>query len=117
MAIQPVVNGPAYDSPSYGRVNYLDASAILGDGVLHAFLINRSLSELAEVEIDAGGNTIASVLSAEVVKGSHPKDCNTYEHPRSITSQPLQTAAITDGKAIVQLPPLSFAAVTFNVSW
>ncbi len=58
VAIQPVVLGPAYDSPSYGRVNYIDTSAILGDGILHAFLINRNLSEAAEIEIDHAAGKI-----------------------------------------------------------
>src|SRR5512145_331736 len=54
IALLPSVSGPAYDSPSYGRVNTVDASAILGDGVLHAFLVNRNLRETAEIEIDYG---------------------------------------------------------------
>jgi len=116
VAIQPVVIGPAYDSPSYGRVNYIDTSAILGDGVLHTFLINRDLSEVAEVEIDHAGGKIESILSAEVVCGSSPKDSNTYENPYNIISQPLKTGIVRDGKAIFHLPALSVAAVTFKVS-
>ncbi len=115
VAIQPVVIGPSYDSHSYGRVNYIDTSAILGVGVLHTFLINRNLTEAAEVEIDHADGKIASILSAEVVHGSHPKDCNTYENSHNIISQPLQTGMVKDRKAIIHLPPLSVAAVTFKV--
>lgn len=116
VAIQPVVIGPTYNSPSYGRVNYIDTSAILGDGVLHTFLINRHLSEVAEVEIDHAGGKLESILSTEVVYGSSPKDNNTYENPYNIISQPLQTGMVRDGKAVIHLPPLSVAAVTFKVS-
>jgi alpha-N-arabinofuranosidase len=116
VAIQPAVMGPAYESRSYGRVNYIDASAILGDGVLHTFLINRNLSEAAEVEIDHAGEKIESIFSAEVVYGSSPKDRNTFENPFNIISHPLLTGMVRDGKAIIHLPPLSFAAVTFRVS-
>jgi alpha-L-arabinofuranosidase len=116
VSIQPVVIGPAYDSPSYGEVNYIDTSAILGDGVLHTFLVNRSLSEAAEVEIDHAGGKIESILSAELVSGSSPKDRNTYENPYNIISRPLQTGMVRDGKAIIHLPPLSVAATTFKVS-
>ena len=60
IAIRPAVSGPGYESPSYGRVNVIDTSAILGDGVLHTFLVNRSTSEESEVEIDhASGKIIA----------------------------------------------------------
>ena len=116
VSIQPVVSGPAYDSPSYGRVNEIDTSAILGDGVLHVFLINRSLSETAEVWIDYAGEKILSVQSAEVIHGSGPKDMNTFERPDNIVSQPLRGVAVRDGKALVHLPALSAAAVTFAVS-
>jgi alpha-L-arabinofuranosidase len=116
VAILPVVIGPAYDSPSYGRVNYIDTSAILGDGVLHAFLINRHLSEIAEVEIDPGGKKIEAILSAEVIHGSNPKESNTFAHPDNIISQPLRTGGVSAGKATMTLPPLSVAALTLKVS-
>jgi alpha-N-arabinofuranosidase len=115
-AIQPVVIGPAYDSPSYGRVNYIDTSAILGDGVLHTFLVNRSLSETAEVEIDHAGGKIESVESAEGISSSDPNAHNTYENSNTICCVPLQTVKVSEGKASVQLPPLSVNAVTFKVS-
>jgi alpha-L-arabinofuranosidase len=115
VAIQPVVTGPAYDSPSYGRVKTIDTSAILGDGLLHTFLINRSLTEAAEIEIDPAGGKIESILSAEVVCGPDPKASNTFENPTNVISQPLQTGIVMDGKAVIHLPPLAFAAVTFRV--
>jgi len=114
IALQPSVSGPGYDSPSYGRVNTIDTSAILGDGVLHTFLVNRNTSETAEIEIDHGSGNLESILSAEVIGGSHPNACNTYENPNVISSQPLQTVKINAGKASLQLPPLSVAAITFR---
>jgi alpha-N-arabinofuranosidase len=115
VAIQPVVIGPAYDSPSYGRVNYIDTSAILGEGVLHTFLTNRSLNESAEVEIDYVGGAIESIRSAEVVHGANPKDKNTFETPYHIINQPLKTGMVRDGKAIFHLPPHSVAAITLKI--
>lgn len=115
VSIQPVVIGPAYDSPSYGRVNYIDASAILGDGALHVFLVNRNLTEAAEVEIDYGGEAIESILSAEVVFGSNPKEINTFESPSQVIRRPLRSGVVREGKAIIQLPALSVAAITFRI--
>jgi alpha-N-arabinofuranosidase len=114
-AIQPAVSGPGYDSPSYGRVNLIDTSAILGDGVLHTFLVNRSTRETAQVEIDHASGEITAVDSAEVVSGTDPKANNTYERPGVVRSAPLDTVKVADGKASIQLPPLSVAAVTFKV--
>ena len=51
VALQAVIHGPGYESRSYGFVHTIDASAILGEAVLHTFLINRSIEETAPVEI------------------------------------------------------------------
>lgn len=115
VAIYPVVTGPAYESPSYGEVKYVDVSAILGDGTLHVFLINRSLNEVAEVEIDPGSGKFESILSAEVVNGSSPQDENTYECPYRVISRPFRAGKVTDGKVFVSLPPLSFVALSLRV--
>ncbi len=114
IALQPVVKGPGYESTRYGYVNNLDTSAILGDGLLHVFLVNRSIRETAEIEIDHGRGKLVSVISAEIVSGPIPELCNTYENPYAISSQPLQTIMISQGKANAQLPPLSVSAITFR---
>jgi alpha-N-arabinofuranosidase len=116
VAIRPAVSGPTYESPSYGSVNYIDTSAILGDGVLHTFLVNRSVSQASEVEIDHASGKITGVQSAEILNGSDPNANNTYEHPRTLSSGPFNNVKVVDGKAILSLPPLSVAAVTFKVS-
>jgi len=113
IALLPSISGPAYDSPSYGRVNTIDTSAILGDGVLHVFLVNRNTSEIAEIEIDHCRGNIVSVKAAEILSGPGPDACNTFENPNAIRSLPLQTVKVSEGKASVVLPPLSAAAITF----
>ena len=116
VALQPVVKGPVYTSRSDGDVNTVDASAILGDGVLHVFLVNRSLSEDAPVMIDFSGGRLEGVESAEVVTGSDPKAHNTYEQPRNVHSYPFKAVQAQNGKATVELPPLSVAALTFTIA-
>ena len=54
-SLVPAVKGPTYNTRSYGPVNVIDTSAILGDGLLHVFLTNRSLSD----HISAGGDDTA----------------------------------------------------------
>jgi alpha-N-arabinofuranosidase len=116
VSLQPVVKGPGYESPSYGYVNDIDTSAILGDGVLHTFLVNRSLEETAQVEIEHPGGQLISVDSAEIVTGSHPNARNTFEQPDQVVRQPFQTVSITDGVANLEIPPLSVLAVTFKTA-
>lgn len=115
IALHPVVSGPTYESPSYGEVRYIDVSAILGDGVLHIFLINRSLHEAAEVEIDPGSGKFGSILSAEVLGGASPQECNTYENPYHVVSHPFGGGKVVDGKMLAALPPLSFVALSLKM--
>jgi alpha-L-arabinofuranosidase len=113
-SLRAIVKGPGYESPSYGYVKYIDASAILGDGVLNTFLVNRDLTEEAQVVIEHPGGRLSAVESAEIVTGRDPKDCNTYAQPYRIVNQPFQAVTLRDGQAHIELPPLSIAAVTFR---
>ena len=114
-ALRPAVQGPGYESASYGYVNDIDTSAILGDGLLHVFLTNRSLDEQAAVSVEFPGGRLAAVESAEVVSGSHPDAKNTYERPDAVISRLLKDVTIQDSIAQVLLPPLSVAAISFKV--
>jgi alpha-N-arabinofuranosidase len=115
ISLLPAVKGPTSDTRSYGPVNMIDTSAILGDGLLHVFLTNRSLSDTAPVEIELNGKKISAVQSAEVVTGPGPQAMNTWENPNAVTSQPLTGVTVKDGKAQVKLPALSVATVTLRV--
>ena len=109
------LSGPGYTSPSYGEVTYIDTSAILGEGLLHVFLTNRSQSETAPVSVEFGGKILA-LQSAEVLTGPGPQALNTYEQPNVVVSSPFSAVSIRDGQAAVHLPPLSVAALTFQVA-
>lgn len=115
VALRPVVQGPRYDSPSYGAVDVVDSSAVLGKDKLHVFLVNRSQTESADVEIDLAGMTIQGVDSAEVLTGSDPKAVNTYEQPNTLVSRAFNGVEVRDGKAALRLPALSVTAVSFKI--
>jgi alpha-N-arabinofuranosidase len=115
MALRPAVAGPGYESKLYGYVDYIDTSAILGDGLLHVFLSNRSLDENAPVTIEFPGGSIESMESAEIVTGPGLKAENTYEQPHVVTAKPLSGVKVSDGQAELTLSPVSVAALTFRV--
>jgi alpha-N-arabinofuranosidase len=116
VAIRPAVSGPGYDSPTYGWVNNIDTSAILGEEKLYAFLVNRGAGAPAEVEIDPAGARITALESAEIVSGTDPKAENTFERPQAVSSQPFRGVKMDGGKALVSLPPLSVTAMTFTIA-
>jgi alpha-N-arabinofuranosidase len=115
IALRPAVHGPGYASRSYGYVDTVDASALLGDGRLHLFLVNRSLAQAAPLEVDYLGGALKSVHSAEILSGPEPAARNTFEQPERIASQPLAGIKLQDGLASLSLPPLSLAAITFRM--
>jgi len=116
LALRPVIQGPGYESSNYGFVHTIDTSAILGNGVLHAFLINRSEDESAIVEITPGGIQLKSIHSAELVTGASSKACNTFDKPDAIKNRPFKNILLRDGNATVHLPPLSIAAISFIIA-
>jgi alpha-L-arabinofuranosidase len=115
VALQAVVRGPGYESRNYGFVHAMDASAILGQDVLHTFLINRSSTEPATVEITPAGMRLKSIRSAEMVSGPSASACNTFDRPDAIRIQKLNNIELTDPTATIRLPPLSVAAITFGI--
>jgi len=116
LALRPVIQGPGYESSNYGFVHMIDTSAILGNGVLHTFLINRSEEESANVEIIPGGIQLKSIHSAELVTGTSSKAKNTFEKPNTIKNHPFKNIILKDGHATVHLPPLSIAAISFSIA-
>jgi alpha-N-arabinofuranosidase len=114
ISLLPVVKGPGYESESYGYIQYIDTSAILGDGQLHTFLVNRSLEEVAHITLRFPGGGLTSLDSAEILTGSSPEDRNTYQQPARITNQPFSAITILEGAANIEIPPLSIIAASFN---
>jgi alpha-L-arabinofuranosidase len=115
-ALQLVIRGPGYESQMYGYINFIDASAILGNGRLHVFLVNRSIDEPATIELFNVGIPINSVISAEIVTGPSAIACNTFDKPNKIKYQTLNDISLRDSNATLQIPPLSIAGITFNTT-
>ncbi|MHC4716054.1 MAG: alpha-N-arabinofuranosidase [Planctomycetota bacterium] len=114
-SLQPAVDGPEYDSPSYGPAGVIDASAILDGDRLHVFATNRSLDEAAEVEIGVADARVASLEGAEILTGPDPKAANSFDRPDTVAPAEFAEVAARDGKAVTRLPALSVAAMTFRL--
>jgi alpha-N-arabinofuranosidase len=115
VSLRCAVEGPGYEGKTNGRVDFVDASAILGEGALHVFLTNRSLDERAEVRVELAGGAIASSEGGELFAGPGPKAVNSFEEPDVVTQRPLEGVKVEGGAATIELPPLSFAAATFGL--
>ena len=115
-ALRISVNGPNYTSREYGETRTIDASAILDRHRLHVFATNRSLIESAPVEVDLSDGKLVFVEDAEILTGSDPKMANSWEEPDQVVSAAFENIELKDGRALMILPPLSFVAMTLEVS-
>jgi alpha-L-arabinofuranosidase len=82
---------------------------------IHLFAVNRSLDEPARVQVELADRGIAALDSAELLTGPGPKAANSFEQPTLIESRTFEEARIAAGRAEVELPPLSVAAMTFRL--
>jgi len=115
IALQVAVDGPAYQGETNGEVTFIDVSAILNDDQLYLFVTNRHVSEKTQVHLDLADRKIDSVLDAEVLTGPGAKAANSFESPEVIRVQALEGVTLVAGGAMLELPPLSVTAMTFQL--
>lgn len=114
LAMQMRISGPNYPNDIYGNINYLDGSAIWNESTLHLFLINRSLNEMSDAIVDFNA-MIQSVESAEVLTARQATSANSFENPNEVCARSFDSIKVKNGRAELTLPPLSFAAITFQL--
>lgn len=115
ISLRPVVTGPSYEGKTNGITPYIDVSAILKERQLHVFITNRNLDEAARVQINLADRNIATLLGGELLTGPDAKAVNSFEHPNIIKPRPYSECRLENGRAAVELPPLSVLAVTFRL--
>ena len=115
VSLRPLVSGPVYEGKTNGTVPCVDSSAILGDGVLQLFLTNRSQTETAHVEVVVADRTISALQSAEILTGPAATAANTWEMPDVVATRPFSGVSLAGGDAVLELPPLSAAALTLQL--
>ena len=113
LSLRPVVDGPTYEGKTNGPVPYIDSSAILNDNSLHVFSTNRGLDETASVRVELADRAIVALESAELLTGPDAQAANSFEQPDVLKARPFEDVKITEGVAVLELPPLSVAALTF----
>jgi len=115
ISLWPVIKGAGYETRDYGYAQMIDASAILGDGRLHVFLVNRSLAENQAVTLELFGRRLTGLESAEILTGPGPFAMNPLEKPDQIASQPYNAVTVEPGCAALGMPPLSVVALTLKL--
>ena len=110
-----IEGAPRVQSARYGEVSAVNAVATTDDAGTSVFVVNRSVTDAAELAIDLGAQGAASLSVAEawIVTDPDYRAANTLAEPERVTPQALVTAR--DGDALrVSLPPVSWAVVRLS---
>jgi alpha-L-arabinofuranosidase len=113
-SLDPLVKVAAYETKRFGEMPLLDVSASYDEEHAKgaAFLVNRSLEEALEVEIQWRGSAPKQVSGAWQLSGNDPKAANSFEDPNVVVPQALSGVTLNDGRIRLTLPPLSFTTIT-----
>jgi alpha-L-arabinofuranosidase len=112
-SLDALVKVATSDTKRFGEMPLLDVSASYDEEHARgaAFLVNRSLEEHLEVEINWQGRAPRQVSGAWQLSGTDPKAANSFADPNVVVSRALSGVALKDGRISLSLPPLSFTTI------
>ncbi|HKH07966.1 MAG TPA: alpha-L-arabinofuranosidase C-terminal domain-containing protein, partial [Agromyces sp.] len=115
-ALEVRLESPTYETEVYGVVPQLDAVAThdAETGESAVFLVNRNATESATVTIDVSALGGVRVLSADTLTDDDVYAKNTLAEPERVALQANPTAALTAGTLTIELPPVSWTAVSLG---
>jgi alpha-L-arabinofuranosidase len=115
-ALEVRLESPTYETEVYGVVPQLDAVAThdAETGESAVFLVNRNATESATVTIDVSALGGVRVLSADTLNDDDVYAKNTLAEPERVALHANPTAALTEGALTIELPPVSWTAVSLG---
>jgi alpha-L-arabinofuranosidase len=115
-ALEVRLESPTYETEVYGVVPQLDAVAThdAETGESAVFLVNRNATESATVTIDVSALGGVRVLSADTLNDDDVYAKNTLAEPERVALHANPTAALTEGTLTIELPPVSWTAVSLG---
>jgi alpha-N-arabinofuranosidase len=113
-ALDLLVKAPMVETAKFGRVPALDVSASYdaGSGEGAIFIVNRSQTDAIATDLIWQDGEAVRFGEGWQLAGRDVKAANTWETPNAITAQPISPPPISDGRATLQAPPLSFTVLT-----
>jgi len=108
VALDPWVESEVFETPRYGKVPWIDASASHDPATptLTVNLINRDRANAAPVRIEVGPEALAGPAALYQVTGEDPKALNSFEEPENVrtTGREIETSG---RELTVELAPCS----------
>jgi alpha-N-arabinofuranosidase len=112
--IRPVIQAPAYDTARHGEAPVIDAVATVDDGRAAVFLVNRDLTETAQVTIDVRGLGCTRISEAVTLADADVYARNTLADQDRVKPAANASAALADGVLTIELPPVSWTAAALT---
>ncbi|WP_159806642.1 arabinosylfuranosidase ArfA [Cellulomonas citrea] len=111
--LAPLVDCPTMPTATFGDVPVVDVAATFDDetGRAAVFLVNRRQDAPTSVRIDLAELGATRVVAAHVLHDDDPTAQNTLADPDRVTPAPLVCTVTDDGALLVELPPISWAAI------
>ncbi len=105
VSLKPVLTSPEYECKRFGSVSMVDASAVLrDDGTVALFVVNRSLEEDIDLELDLRAFGDLSVREHVMLRNDDLKAVNTEEEPDNVKPVKGPGAVPEDGVLHAKLP-------------
>ncbi len=111
-SLRVIIEGPDYESRSYGRVNYVDASVIAVDDGYHLLATNRHPGQPMQIEVQRVDSAMESVTSSVVLTAGDAKSANSWDQPDVVGTGSFNEYKVVNGKLLCELPPLSLVGLT-----
>jgi len=116
-ALQVAVDAPTYDCRVADDVSYLDVACVHDKtgNTLNFFIVNRHLSEGAELDFNLTGFDEPSISDHVVMAGYGLRDTNSVAQPDRIVPQKGSNIAVEEGKVRGVIAPLSYHVLRLHV--
>jgi alpha-N-arabinofuranosidase len=113
-ALELKLDTDVHDTALYGEVATVDAVAThdTATGTTAIFLVNRSLDAATTVTIDVSHLGNVSIAETHTLADDDIYAANTLAHQDRVGVRPNETARITDGTLTIELPAVSWTAIS-----
>ncbi len=113
--LQALVNSPVYDCADYEKVPYIDTAAVLNDdGGVTVFCVNRDMQEDYNLSIDMRSFGNLKIEEHILLHHDNVKAVNSETEPDNVAPRPGPGGEISDGKADIHIPALSWNVIRFS---
>ena len=112
--IRPAIEAPTYTTARHGEASVIDAVATVDEDRAAVFLINRDLTQAAQVTVDVRSLGTTRVLESLTLADADVYAKNTLAEPHRVVPTTNTTARLSDGVLTIELPPVSWTAVALG---